>query len=339
MRRPTIQDVARLSGVSIATVSRCLHLPDAVAPATRDRVLAAVRSTGYHLNTAAQSLRQRRSNAFLVVVPDIGNTFFAEILRGIQAEAAPAGLTMLIADTGLRPEREAAYVRYLLNGRADGALLLITALAEWFDIPSANAHGIRPVVSLAEVGPEFRSAAVSIDNEAAACAATDHLIALGHRRIAHLVGPDSAVLSGLRRDGYRRALAQAAIPLRAEYEIQGDFSLASGHAAFDRLSKLVPRPTAIFCSNDEMAIGFIAAAHGAGVAVPREISVMGFDDIHFAQASIPALSTIRQPRAAMGAAAMRNLLAIWANETPAPIRMPYEVILRGSTSAVPAPAA
>ncbi len=152
MSRPTIEDVARIAGVSIATVSRCLHMPDVVAAKTRDRVLSAVRQTGYNLNAAAQSLRQRRSNTVLVVVPDIGNTFFAEILGGIEQQAAAAGLTMLIGDTGRVKAREDAYVRYLLNGRADGALLLAEPQAAWFDIPNVNEKGTH------QLSPSPRSA-------------------------------------------------------------------------------------------------------------------------------------------------------------------------------------
>jgi LacI family transcriptional regulator, repressor for deo operon, udp, cdd, tsx, nupC, and nupG len=333
MSRPTIEDVARIAGVSIATVSRCLHMPDVVAAKTRDRVLAAVRQTGYTLNAAAQSLRQRRANTVLVVVPDIGNTFFARILGGIEQEAAAAGMTMLIGDTGRSRTREDAYVRYLLNGRADGALLLAEPQAAWFDIPTANARGIRPIVTISEVGPRNETVAVSIDNEAASHAAVSHLVAQGHRHIAHLTGPQTNILTHQRLTGYRRALAGAGIALQTEYEFPGDFGLASGRAAFDLYRAQTIRPTAIFCANDEMAIGFMAAAHKAGVMVPRDVSVVGFDDIHFAQSYIPALTTIRQPRAEMGAAAMRLLLAIIANEAPAAIRLPSELILRDSTAA------
>ena len=332
MTRPTIDEVARIAGVSIATVSRCLHMPDIVAPKTRERVLAAVRQTGYTLNVAAQSLRHRRSNTVLVVVPDIGNTFYAEILRGIQAEATLAGLTMLIADTGGMKAAEDAYVRYLLNGRADGALLLINPQAAWFDIPTTNAKGVRPVVSISEVGPDHATAAVSIDNEAASYAAVGHLIALGHRQIAHLTGPQNTSLTSMRRDGYRRSLAEAGLDWRADHEFPGDFSVASGRDAFRHYRALDERPTALFCANDESAMGFIAAAHEAGFSVPEDISVAGFDDIHFAQSFIPALTTIRQPRAMMGAAGMRLLMAILADEDPAPVRLPFEIVLRASTA-------
>lgn len=330
MTRPTIEDVARIAGVSIATVSRCLHMPDIVAARTRDRVMAAVRQTGYTLNTAAQSLRQRRSNAVLVVVPDIGNTFFSEILGGIQREASAAGMTMLIGDTGRQRAREESYVRYLSNGRADGALLLADPQADWFGTQTARAAGVPPIVTISEVGTDTRGLTVSMDNEAAAREAVAHLVDLGHRRIAHLTGPETNILTRQRQSGYRRALAEAGIDWRQEFP--GDFGLASGRSAFARLSAADQRPTAVFCANDEMAMGFISAAAHAGVAVPRDLSVVGFDDIHFAQSFIPALTTIRQPRDEMGSSAMRLLIAALANESPSPVRLPFELVLRASSA-------
>lgn len=330
MLRPTIEDVARIAQVSIATVSRCLHRPEMVSPDTRDRVMAAVAQTGYTLNTAAQGLRQRRSNTVLVVVPDIGNTFFSEVLSGIEAVARAAGLTMLIGDTGFDRDREAALVRYLVNGRADGALLLVAPLDDWF-LRAANARGVAPVVMISEPGPQPGAVSVSIDNEAAAEAAVRHLIAAGHRRIAHLAGPGNTGLTRLRHAGYARALAEAGLPVEHALVLPGDFTLASGRAAFARFAALDPRPTAIFCANDETAMGFVAAAHRTGVRVPDDVSVVGFDDIHFAKAFLPALTTIRQPRAEMGAAAMRLLLDILAGEAPAPVRLPWEMVVREST--------
>jgi LacI family repressor for deo operon, udp, cdd, tsx, nupC, and nupG len=307
-----------------------------VVAATRDRVLSAIRETGYTLNTAAQSLRQRRANTVLVVVPDIGNTFFSEILGGIERVASAAGLTMLIGDTGRIKQREDNYVRYLLNGRADGALLLADPQAAWFDIPRANAQGIKPIVTISEVGPQHQTLAVSIDNEAAAHAAVTHLIDRGHRRIAHVTGPEANILTRQRLLGYRRALAEAGIPLREDHVIPCDFGLVGGRAAFETCRNLTVRPTAVFCANDESAMGFISAANLAGVRVPDDVSVVGFDDIHFAQSFIPALTTVRQPRVEMGASAMRLLLAIIADEAPESIRLPFELVQRDSAAACPA---
>ncbi|PZQ97063.1 MAG: LacI family transcriptional regulator [Cereibacter sphaeroides] len=332
MGRPTIEDVARIAGVSIATVSRCLHKPEVVAEATRNRILTAVRDTGYALNTAAQSLRVRRSYNVLVVVPDIGNTFFSVILRGIQQVASEAGITMLIGDTGRSPEREEGYMRNLLNGRADGVLLLAEPQAPWLDLPIANSEGVLPVVAISEVLPGGEALSVGIDNVGAARDAVAYLLGLGHKRIAHLAGPETNILTAARRDGYRRALNEAGIRNDPALELAGDFGVASGAAAFERYRTLEPRPTAIFCANDESAMGFISAAHAAGLQVPRDISVVGFDDIHFAQAFLPPLTTVRQPRTEMGAEAMRMLLAIWAQGQPKSVVLPTQMILRDSVA-------
>ena len=279
MTRPTIDDVARLAGVSIATVSRCLHTPDIVAAKTRERVLGAVRETGYNLNAAAQSLRSRRSNTVLVVVPDIGNTFFSEILGGIEQEASAAGLTMLIGNTGRSKAREEAYVRYLLNGRADGALLLAEPKARWSDIPVPAGQRAVPIVTISEVGSDFGPLTVSIDNAAAAEAAVQHLISLGHRRIGHVCGPENNILTAQRLQGYRRALDKAGLRHPPEFEFPGSFGLDSGRAAFARFIALSDRPSALFFANDEMAMGFLSTAAAAGIRVPRDLSIIGFDDI------------------------------------------------------------
>ncbi len=221
MARPTIDDVAQLAGVSIATVSRCLHTPEIVSADTRDKVLRAVRQTGYNLNAAAQSLRQRRSNTVLVVVPEIGNTFFSEILSGIEQQSSAAGMTMLIGNTGRSKAREDSYVRYLLNGRADGALLLADPQAQWFEIPILNGLGIPPIVAISEVGPDSGPVTVSIDNEAAAHAAVRHLIDLGHRSIAHVAGPPGNLLTIQRLMGYRRAMAEAWMPQQTRASVSG----------------------------------------------------------------------------------------------------------------------
>lgn len=332
MSRPTIDDVARLAGVSIATVSRCLHTPDIVAAKTRERVLGAVRETGYNLNAAAQSLRSRRANTVLVVVPDIGNTFFSEILGGIEREASAAGLTMLIGNSGRSKTREEVYVRYLLNGRADGALLLAEPKARWSDIPVRAEQRAVPIVTISEVGSDFGPLTVSIDNVAAAEATVQHLISLGHRRIGHVCGPENNILTAQRLQGYRRALDKAGLRHRPEFELPGSFGLDSGRAAFARFIKLADRPSALFFANDEMAMGFLSTASAAGIQVPRDLSIIGFDDIHFAQTCIPALTTIRQPRSEMGAAGMRLLLSVLAGEAPVPVRLPFELVVRGSTA-------
>ncbi len=330
--RPTIEDVARLAGVSTATVSRTLHFPARVSPDTAARVIEAVRATGYTLNVAAQTLRQRRANALLVVVPNIGNTFYGEVLAGIEQAAHAAGQTILIGDSAADPAREAAFLSYLQNGRADGALLLARPTVDW---QMSGEPGRSPVVMISETPADPAMPFVRIDNVAASFDAVMHLVALGHRRIAHLEGPPSTGLTAERRAGYRDALAAAGLPADPGHVIAGDFSAASGAAAAAVLLALHPRPTAVFCANDEMAMGLIGALAQAGVVVPRDLSVVGFDDIHFAQCFVPPITTIRQPRRALGETAVTILNAILApGAAVADLQqtLAYELVLRASTA-------
>jgi LacI family transcriptional regulator, repressor for deo operon, udp, cdd, tsx, nupC, and nupG len=330
--RPTIEDVARLAGISTATVSRTLHFPDRVSAPTRAKVDAAIRATGYTLNAAAQSLRQRRTNTVLVVVPNIGNVFFGEVLAGIETVASAAGLTLLIGDTASDPARERAYIRQMLNGRADGAILLGQPIGAWFDPMPGGAT--LPIVSISESVAGRAIPHVGIDNRAAAYAAVAHLIAHGHRRIAHVTGPAGNILTDERIAGYRDAMTD--IGIAEGFVVPGDFLAASGRSAAAHLMALPHRPTAVFCANDEMAMALTAMLHQHGLTVPRDMSVVGFDDIHFADTFIPALTTIHQPRRAMGEAAMRCLLAILDGQVPqTPVILPYTLIERASVATPP----
>ncbi|NJR13165.1 MAG: LacI family transcriptional regulator [Phyllobacteriaceae bacterium] len=199
-----------------------------VAPETRERIHSAVEQTGYTLNTAAQSLRQRRSNTVLVVVPDIGYTFFSEILGGIEQAASAAGLTMLIGNTGRNADREQRYIRYLLNGRADGALLLAEPLDAWFDVPTANELGVKPIVTISEISTRRQTTAVTIDNEAAAYEAVGLLISQGHRRIAHLTGQHSNVLTQTGWMATAVRCVMAALPNRTGWSFPEILALTAG---------------------------------------------------------------------------------------------------------------
>lgn len=337
IKRPTIGDVAELAGVSTATVSRTLHNPDVVSESARKAVMEAVRRTGYTQNAAAQILRQQRARAVLVLVPDIGNTFFSEILAGIERVASAAELTILIGDTANEPQREEEFLRYLRNGRADGVLLLNGRLPPSV-IADLDARSGRPppMVTISEALDRQVVPHVGIDNVAAARVATDHLLDLGHRRIAHLCGPAANILTRQRLSGYRQAMAAAGIAEAEQIILDGDFTAESGGLAALRLLEMAERPTAIFCSNDEMAMGLISELHARGVSVPRDLSVVGFDDIVFAKTYIPALTTIHQPRLEVGERAMQTLLslldgtaALEAGET----QLEYQLVVRDSTAA------
>lgn len=313
-KRATIEDVARIAGVSTATVSRAIHTPNVVSDSTRKAVNGAIDETGFTLNQAARNLRQQRANAIMVLVPDIGNTFFSEILAGIERVASSAGQTILIGHTGKDPLREEKYLNSLINGQADGALLLNGHL------PHTFAHRIAgprqrhlPVVSVSEALAHQIIPHVGIDNAAAAKAATTYLLSNGHRHIQHLRGPAGNILTAERAQGFAQAMAEAGQIVADHSYLEGDFTIESGIAAAQRLLTQSDLPDAVFCANDEMAIGFMSELASKEVHVPGDISLIGFDDIAFAKTTTPPLTTIAQPRMALGERSMQKLLRLIAS--------------------------
>ena len=290
---PRIRDVAEAAGVSTATVSRALSTPDLVSEDTRAIVLKAVAATGYRVNHAARNLRRQQTGGIVVLVPNLANPFFSAILSGITSAMAPSGYNVLIADT-----RQGEHIRdYLHNNRADGLIVLDANLPE--DVLSAGAPERHhpPIVFACEWLENDTRPKVVIDNVYGAGLAIDHLVELGHQRIGHVMGPPDNVLTITRAEGTRRALAKHGLTLRPDWFLEGDFSLASGAEAARRWLCMDDRPTAMFCSSDAMACGFIGELHHRGVRVPDDVSVVGFDNIDISAHFVPALTTIAQPRA------------------------------------------
>lgn len=324
-QRPKIVDVARLAGVSTATVSRVLSNPEIVSAETRRLVEEAIRQTGYRLNQAARNLRIRRTGGVVALVPNLSNPFFSQILAGMAAVLAPAGYNLLVADT--RAEGGRSILTYAEPSRADGLIVLDGTL------PAEGLTGRLPLVLACEWIPGIAAPRVKIDNREAAMMAVGHLIGLGHRRVAHVAGPRRNVLSEARLAGTERALAAHGLP--APVVLPGDFSLESGRRAGAAWLALPPaeRPTAVFLASDAMACGFIGEVQHHGVMVPRDVSVMGFDDIELVSHMTPALSTIRQPREALGRKAAQRLLdRIEGDDRDEDTILPVELVLRASTA-------
>ena len=330
---PTIHQVAKRAGVSTATVSRVLTHPAIVAPATRQRVLRAVEALGYTPNSAASNLRTLRTHKLLVTVPDISNPFFSLILQGIEDSALRAGYSVLVGDTQHDEQREEGYARMLKRREADGLIFLGHRLPkEAAAMVRAAAPACAPVVNGCEFSPRLGIPGVHIDNAKAAAEAMAHLYSLGHRRIGVVTGP---LVSPLSRDRLHGATLQArrAGAARGLMVVQGDFSIESGVAAGERLFKGKP-VTAVFCFNDEMAIGILTAARQRGLAVPRDVSVIGFDDIRFAQYTEPPLTTVAQPMREIGERLVRMILDILEGgvSNPASITLPHRLVLRATTA-------
>ena len=330
-RSPKIVDVARVAGVSVATVSRALSTPEIVSAETRALVLAAVSETGYTINQAARNLRRRQTMSVVALVPNLSNPFFSQILSGIARVLAPAGYNLLVVDTKA-PGADPHIALRLDRSRADG-LIVFDGLLPAGDL---RPDGMRPPILLAcEWIDGLEIPSIRIDNEGGARLAISHLAGLGHRAIGHVAGPAGNVLAQSRAQATRAALEAHGSDVRPDWFFEGDFSLDAGRRAAAAWLALAQRPTAIFCASDEIACGFIGEVQLRGAVVPRDVSVVGFDDIEIAAHTTPALTTVHQPRRAIGEAAAQDLLSLIEGRAPAPAPkvLPVELIVRASTGA------
>jgi LacI family transcriptional regulator, repressor for deo operon, udp, cdd, tsx, nupC, and nupG len=335
-KTPTIQDVARFARVSTATVSRALSRPERVSSDTRERVSEAIRATGYTMNQAARSLRQRAARTILVALPDIRNGFFSSILDAIEKEATARGYSVLVANLYTAHESARRLEGYLLSNQADGLLLLDGSLdPAALSVLTSEPHSIPLVVACEPVSqPGFHS--VLTDNGIAAERATRHLIGLGHRRIGHLLGPEHNVVARERHAGFMRSMQEAGLPLMPQWMMRGNFEMGAGFAAAARFVTLEERPTAMFAANDESAIGFLSGLRQHGIECPRDISVVGFDDLDVAAHYRPALTTMRQPRDTLGRLAAETLIDLLEDGPrqggAVRITLSSELIVRDSTA-------
>lgn len=334
-RRPKIKDIAEKVGVSPATVSRALSGSGLVAEPTLSRIRETARAMNYRPNVSARNLRTQRSMSVLMVVRDIGNPFYLEVMKGVEEAASAAGYAVLMGNTQNDRRREMEYFDMLRDGHADGMILMTGKLPPKLEA-EREALSRLPLVVALETIEGYGLPHVQVDNFRAAREAVEHLIGLGHTRIAHLTGPLPEVMATLRRDGWRAAMEASNLPILPGYEQRGDYLLATGHELGAKLCDLPEPPTAIFCANDEMAFGVIHELRRRGLDVPGDVSVVGFDDIYLSKALFPPLTTVSQPRADIGRKAMSLLLDVMgeAELSPEPIVMPTTLKIRGTTGPV-----
>ena len=337
LEAPTIQDVADAAGVSTATVSRALGDATAVKPETRARVLSAVATLGYTPNAAARNLRARRSMMALLIVPRLNNVFFADVIRGVDLALSQSGYGLIIGDL----DDSLAKVRHLIDlvyaGHIDGVMTIGTNMP--VDGQRSIADTGVPIVGIA-TAVDHASGNVLVDDRGATRAATRHLIGLGHRRLGYIGGPATSYNEVRRHQGFLEAAAEAGITTTDLVYLPGDYTFGSGARAAADFLDLNDRPTGIVATSDEMAMAFMKIVQDAGVLVPRDISVTGFDGLEFGAYCMPALTTIAQPRQAMGEAGARLLLSFLATDTAPPkrARMLYlasPLVERGSTGPAP----
>jgi LacI family transcriptional regulator, repressor for deo operon, udp, cdd, tsx, nupC, and nupG len=337
---PGIQDIAVETGLSTATVSRALRGLPSVAPATIALVRRAADRLGYVPSSAASGLATGRNRAIGVLVPVIDRWFFIRVIDGIDAELRAAGYDLLLYNLGgLGGDRQRLFHRSILRQRIDGLLVLALTFDEE---ERAQLQGTEyPAIAIGGPGPGLRH--IGIDDLAASKLAMSHLIELGHRRIAHIGGDDvvgaNSNVPVLRRRGYTESLHGIGVDVRPDWIDDGLFTVEGGYAAAHRLLRDPgDRPSAIFASSDEMAIGAVQAARDLGLGVPRDVSVIGIDGHHYGE--LMGVTTVAQDPAAQGAAAARALVAELAGGDPVPDFEPaaVELIVRATTAA-PQPAA
>jgi LacI family transcriptional regulator len=302
-----IKDVARHAGVSVGTVSNVINRPDLVSEETRRRVLAVIDRLGYVRSESARQLRAGHSRIMALLVLDMGNPFFVDVARGAERAARAAGLGVMVCNSDQNPAEEADYLALFAEQRVRG-VLLTPADTTGRTIDSLRRHKI-PFVLVDRVADGTTECSVSVDDVTGGALAVRHLVGAGHRSIAYVSGPDVLNQVRDRREGALRALAEAGLPPSALHELPTErLDVAAGRDAGARLLGLAERPTAVFCANDLLALGVLQTLFAAGVSVPEELAIVGYDDIEFAEAAVVPLTSVRQPAVTMGAMAAGLLL-------------------------------
>jgi LacI family transcriptional regulator len=309
-RSPSVKDVAAAAGVSLGTVSNVLNRPAVVSVATRERVERAMVDLGFVRNEFARQLRMGTSRTLAYVMLDATNPFFTDVAQGIEAAAERADLTLVICNSNNRASREQAHLAHLLEQRVQGILMTpVDPVAPW--IGAVADRGV-PLVIVDRTRDDERFCCVAVDDMLGGRLAIEHLVDQGHRRVAFIGGPSSLGQVRERYVGAQRAWIEAGLPAEDLVALPTSaLSVTEGRGAGERLAGLPSsrRPTAAFCANDLVALGLLQHAIGAGLKVPSDLAIVGFDDIVFAAAAAVPLTSVRQPREELGRTAAELLLS------------------------------
>ncbi len=332
----TMKDVARLAGVSTSTVSAVINNSVPVSPKRLKKVLDAMAALDYHPDEVARSLKKGRTKAVGVIVPDITNAFYPEVICGVEASAREHGYAVLLCDSGEDPAHETEHLSTLFSRRVDGVLVAGCANSTAYE---AIVRRRFPVVFFDRIPPTATQDTVSSDNVQAGYIAARHLIDLGHERIAMLVGHLGLSPHRDRLEGFRKAMQEANLPIRDEYLIAGQLQVANGFEDSLRILALPTKPTAIMVSNNKLLLGLLQALDERRVLIPKDISVLGFDDYAWNRYFSPSLTAIAQPTYEMGRKAFELLLHILnpGENTGTPERqilLNAELRIRNSTAPV-----
>lgn len=326
-RRTTINDVALAAGVSVATVSKAINGRYGISPETLSHVMGVVEDLGYESSLVATSMRRRSTNVIGVLVAEF-EPFALQLLRGVSTALETTDYDVLAYAGSVSAGEHLGWERRSLS-RLGGTLIDGAILVTPTTTPAQTAV---PIVAVDPHVGAADAATVTVANVEGARAATEHLIALGHRRIAHLRGRTDLESAQEREQGYRSALESAGIPFDPTLVVDGSYRAADSTVGANAILDLADTPTAVFAANDLSAIEMMRVAAARGLRVPTDLSVVGFDDIIDAASHVPQLTTVRQPLPEMGTAAVRMLLDVLQGDKPEPIRMPTTLVVRESTA-------
>ncbi len=332
----SIHEVAQRAKVSIATVSRTINGVPTVTPELSRRVWKAIEEVGYYPNTHARSLVSGRSRIFGLIVSEITNPFFPEIVQGFEDVSVHHNYEILTTSVGHDPRRLALSVRRMIERRVEGVAIVTFGLEEalFDELKSRNI----PLVFI-DVGPPLpRVSNIKIDYVNGIRQAVQHLAALRHSRIAFISGPLSLKSAVARQRAFTESMEEIGLPVNPKYLIEGNHTMEGGMAALKQILALRNRPTAVLCSNDMTAFGVIRQSYEEGIQIPRDLSLIGFDDIRLAQFMIPPLTTVKMSQTEIAQLAFNALLAEVQRETPSPNGTEYvlrtSLVLRDSTALV-----
>jgi DNA-binding LacI/PurR family transcriptional regulator len=314
----TIKDIARKAGVSIATVSRVLNNHSVVTEKTREAVMKVVTETDFVLNQSAKGLKERKTHTIGIISSNLLSSYNAEVIKGIEAQASEMEYRTLICDCNnirnlLRDEQERHYIKLLGDGSVDGIILLHTHLSN-DDFQNYKRKG----VNLSILGKDLESVgfpSVTVNSVHGAYIAVKHLISHGFTKIGFLYGLHRIPTEFRRETGYMKALSESGIPVNPDYIVDGEFSIEGGAKAFRQIMELKDPPNAIFCANDDMALGSLKSARKMGIKIPNDVAIIGYDDILTCELTNPQLTSVRQPKMEIGRLLFDRLMECIQNNT------------------------
>lgn len=327
-----MRDVARLAGVSAQTVSIVVNNKPGISKATQARVMNAIEQLQYRPRFVARSLRTRSTRTIAFLVPDIANPSLAAMTSAAEKYAHSFGYNLVVYNSLSDVERESAYVQTAVDRWVDG-VLFVSVKNELSSLDTLEKAGI-PAVVIDRIPEKYTKPSVILDNVKAGCIAAEHLLNLGHTRIAHISGPLDLRLARERLEGFRQAILGRGLLPGLCVTVEGNWECETGYKAMQSILTCDPLPTAIFAANDRMAIGAMRALYEAGLRVPQDMSIVGLDDIEVAAYQVPPLTTIEQPFARMATLGVQLLLSLLAGHELAEPRIVLEptLIVRQSTA-------